>query len=370
MQNAMSWIAFIMLFFVGARLAVSAFNYFSRPHLRPLSRPLSARVSVLIPARNEERRIGTLLDDLFDMEDDLHEIVVYDDQSSDATARIVSCLSTRHRKLRLLRGGALPPGWLGKNHACYRLARQAQGDILLFLDADVRLRNRAVIRAAAHMRDTQTTLLSLFPRQSTPTMGSEISVPLMDWILLSLLPLAAVRRSPRASLSAANGQFMAFDAKRYHEMEPHSLFRASAVEDMAIVRAWKRKGWHAATLLGRSDVECRMYETLQEAIAGFSKNIFQFFGGSEVLCYAYAFLTTAAPVAAFFLGRPLVGVFCVVMGLLIRIFVCLACGRSVLRGLVCIVPQQIVMWLILFSASKCRRQRTLLWKGRDIYRSV
>lgn len=360
------WILFA---FALARLLVSLVNRVGKPYL-PLGRTRSvsrSEVSVLIPARNEERNIACLLEDLAAAGEDIREILVYDDRSTDATADEVRRAALENRKVRLLPGGELPAGWLGKNHACYRLAHQAAGRYLLFLDADVRIRGQAIERALRYVQRTGVDLLSVFPHQLMPAPGTRLAVPLMNWILLSLLPLAAVSRSPRAELSAANGQFLLFDAALYRALQPHRKIRAAAVEDMAIARDYKKGGHRVAVLLGRCDIECTMYRNLHEAVEGFAKNFFSFFGGSELLCYLFVVATTAAPALVFCFLGVVPGLSYLAVIVLIRVLVSSASRQPVVSNILLMVPQQAVLWRIVVTASVRKRRRELLWKGRNIY---
>lgn len=368
-MTALAWMLFA---FAVVRLAVSFVNRAGRNRL-PRSRTryvAQPEVSVLIPARNEERRIGLLLEDLAGERAGIREILVYDDRSTDATADVVRRCALADSRVRLIAGGELPAGWQGKNRACCELARHAGGSCLLFLDADVRIRGQAVVRALRYLRRTQTDLLSVFPRQLMPDRGVRLTVPLMNWILLSLLPLAAVRRAPQAALSAANGQFMLFDAAAYRALQPHRAVRGEAVEDIAIARLYKRCGRRVAVLLGRCDIECRMYEGLSDAVDGFARNVFSFFGGSELLGWLFVAATTAAPLIVFAVLGPWAGIGYLAAVMLIRVFVSTASSQSAAMNLLLLIPQQLVLWRIVFTASIRKRRRRLLWKGRNIYGGI
>lgn len=360
------WILFA---FGLARLVVAFVNwaakpYWSRSRTRYVGQP---EVSVLIPARNEEHNIGRLLGDLTADGTGICEILVYDDRSTDATAAVVQGFARQNSRVRLLSGGELPPGWLGKNHACCRLANEAAGRYLLFLDADVRIREQAVVRAMRYVQHTGVQLLSVFPRQLMPDPATRLAVPLMNWILLSMLPLTAVRRAPQTALCAANGQFLFFEASAYRAMQPHRKFRTAPVEDMAIAREYKRTGHPIAVLLGRYDIECTMYTALSDAVEGFAKNFFSFFGGSEWLCYLFVIATTAAPVVVFSFLGPLSGVIYLTVIALIRVLVSATSRQPVGRNILLMIPQQAVLWRIVVTASVRKRQKRLLWKGRNIY---
>lgn len=363
-----------MLFAFGAvRLAVSAANKFSRPYME--TPPASADgndysdngLSILVPARNEERNIGLLLKDLLDSESRFREVIVYDDRSEDATAQVVESFAAIDPRIKLLRGGELPAGWLGKNHACFMLAGEASGSEFLFLDADVRLELDAIGKAVYTMHSQRVSLLSVFPHQYMPTVGTRLAVPLMNWILLSLLPLVAVRKMPQPSLAAANGQFLLFEAGIYRELQPHRQFRSSAVEDMSIVDDYKKRGLAVSTMLGNRDVKCRMYASFDEAVNGFAKNVFRFFGGHAWVAFGFAAVTTLAPVWIFLFNGWIAGTAYIAMIVALRIFVSSASRQSIAWNLLLLVPQQVVFWIILFKAYRTRKNRELKWKGRNIY---
>ncbi|MCC8019964.1 MAG: glycosyltransferase family 2 protein [Rikenellaceae bacterium] len=357
----------IMFAFAVVRLGVAFFNMVSRPYLPwwEGGRPLS-KVSVLIPARNEEENIGILLGGFARWRDEVHQLIVYDDSSSDRTYEVSCGYASNDSKIRVLRGCELPSGWLGKNHACDRLSAAASGDILLFVDADVRLEKGAVSRAVSYMENHSLELLSVFPRQILDNTGSRLCVPLMNWILLSLLPLLAVRLSPRPSLAAANGQFMMFQRERYNRLRPHSRFRGSAVEDIAIIKYYKKQRLPVAVLLGRDDIACRMYSGIRDAVEGFSKNVFDFFGGSPAVSTTFAAVTTAAPVWIFVFNGITAGSIYIVVIISIRIFVSVASKQNALWNIVLALPQQLVLLWINLIALVNKKKKRLIWKGRNI----
>lgn len=363
----METVGWILLAFAAVRLAVSTVNLVSRPYPGRNGR-LKAypSVSILIPARNEEHNIGNLLGDLRKEPYPKLEILVYDDASSDGTARTVETAASEDTRIHLIRGSGPPQGWLGKNHACHRLAEKASGEMFLFLDADVRLRPGFMEKTLASAESHGSRLLSVFPRQIMPGIGTRTVVPLMNRILLSLLPLIAVRLSPLPSLAAANGQFMLFDSAAYRATRPHEKFRNSPVEDMAIVKEYKRSGFPVTVLLGDADISCRMYGSAKEAVGGFSKNVFEFFGGSAVLAFAYASATALAPAYAFIWPGPAGGLACCIMAVSTNILVSVASRQSVAWNLLLAVPQQATLLIIVCTALLRRHKKRLMWKGRNV----
>lgn len=361
------YIVLPIVVFAFVRFLVALFNYLTQPYLSkyPLKSPDS--VSVLIPARNEEANIRNLLTDLQSQTYGSIEVIVYNDSSTDATGPIVEEFVKADGRFRLINGNGLPDGWLGKNNACHQLALQAKGDYLLFLDADVRVQKDFVEQTLAYMQHKKLHLLSFFPYQVLGSFGEAITVPVMQWILLSLLPLKLVMWSRRSSLSAANGQMMMFRAETYRNHRFHEMFRNNPVEDILIARTIKRLGYRMATLLGLpGDIRCRMYVSGNDAIEGFSKNVCEFFGGNRNVMFAFAAITTLGPFAVlFFMPFPLIFIYFFSV-LMARIMIADLSKQNVFKTVILFPLQQLSFMQMVIRWEKNRRNGTLTWKGRKI----
>ena len=235
-------------------------------------------VTVCIPARNEERNIGTLLTKLRAQTLAPRSILVLDDQSQDATARIVSEHGREDARIRLLSGTAPPDGWTGKNWACHQLSEAAEGDVLLFVDADVRPSAQAVEHSVATLLSYRADAVSAFPRQQLSGVTATMIIPVMDVLLYGFLPLPLVFRTRAVSLAAANGQWFAFTREMYRHVGGHAAVRGHIVEDVELARAVKRAGGRLLLASGNGSVDCLMYESAAEIREGFSKNFFAAFG--------------------------------------------------------------------------------------------
>lgn len=363
----MIFLSYFLLGFLGLRLCVALINVLSFPYL-PISVSLKQKpkVSILIPARNEEQNLGNLLSDLSKIEYPQLEILVYNDHSEDTTESVIAQWSQRNAKIRKIESKSLPHGWLGKNFACHQLAQAATGEVLLFLDADVRIEQGAIERAVYHMRNEKVQLLSVFPYQKMESVGEKMTVPLMNWILLSLLPLLLIKKSKHPAFAAANGQFMLFEGEDYRINWPHQKFKNHRVEDIAIMQAYKRKGLKCVTCLGDTDINCRMYDGLESAINGFTKNIFQFFGNSRLLTVSFGFLLTLAP---FIIGPSLGWVWGIayVIGIYsVRFFVSLASQQSIGSNMLWALPQHFVFLFIVINGLITGKRKVLVWKDRNI----
>jgi glycosyltransferase involved in cell wall biosynthesis len=409
-------ILYILISFATLRFLVVLVNLCTRQWLRSSDVSGNPTVSVLIPARNEEENIGVLLGDLVETDHDLSlpnvnlsppnvnfslhigspkikEIIVYDDQSTDDTVRIVEGFEG---VVRLISGGELPVGWLGKNYACHKLAAAATGDWLLFLDADVKVSPDLIRDAVGYAQRKNLRLLSLFPEQQMETPGEWLVVPLMNWILVSLLPLILIRTCRWTSFAAANGQFMLFDSIIYKRFQWHEQVKSEPVEDIKISRLLKKRKFRTATLLSTGQIRCRMYSSYGQAINGFSKNIGQFFSNNLPWMLLFLTLTTILPfILALYLILtphftllpsafcpsfcplpsafcpsfcPLPSAFCLYILLIsgIRIGSSILSRQNIFKNLLYWLPQQVVLVLLVWKSVRYRLGRKIDWKGRQV----
>ncbi len=261
--------------FLAMVLVVTLYNAMTAPLIKhgPLPKKL-VKVSILVPARNEEKNIGTCLSALCAQDYPDFEIIVLDDHSTDQTVQIVEQYIADDGRIRLLRGQKLPKGWTGKNWACHQLSEVAGGDILLFTDADNFYSQDAVRRTVGYMEKYNLQLLSAFPQQITKTWGEKMVVPIFDLFVYSFLPLWFTYYSRYPSLAAANGQWIAFTRAGYQQLGGHAAVKNQIVEDVAMSRKAKSLGLKILTTSGRDAVFGRMYHNFREVWYGFSKNAF------------------------------------------------------------------------------------------------
>jgi len=254
---------------------VALFNALTAPMVKNGPSPVRfPKVSVLVPARNEERTIPTCLAALCSQDYPDLEIIVLDDHSQDKTAQLVVGYAEIDKRIRLIQGKSLPKAWTGKNWACHQLSHEAQGAILIFTDADNFYAPYAVSRTVGWMQKLDLDLFSAFPQQITQTWAEKLIVPVFDLFVYSLLPLWLTYHSRFASLSAANGQWIAFTQRGYDRMGGHASVRGHIVEDTALSRRAKQLGLRTLTASGRDAVFGRMYTGAKEVWFGFAKNAF------------------------------------------------------------------------------------------------
>lgn len=271
----MLWLYWIILIILIILTTTLLFNSLFGPFLkRPHELKFHPRVSVLIPARNEEKNIATCLDHLLAQDYDSFEIIVLDDQSDDRTAAIVSGYARDHAHVILINGQTLPAGWTGKNWACQQLAQVAGGDIIIFTDADTEHGPAAIRNSLGWMQKYQVDMLSAFPQQITKTFSEKLIVPVIDFFVYGLLPLWTTYFIKSAAFAAANGQWIVFKKTVYEQIGGHQSVKNEIVEDVELNRLAKRQGFKTMTLAGTKAVFCRMYHSAAEVWHGFSKNFY------------------------------------------------------------------------------------------------
>ncbi len=300
-----------ILGFVGAQALIAVSNALLLRRLGafpPAAR--RPRVSVLVPARDEEESVGACVRSLLAQDYGDFEVVVLDDGSQDRTSAVLAELDTD--RMRVLEGRPLPDGWNGKAWACQQLAAVAQGDLLLFTDADTVFQPETVRLAVNATEALRADLLTAVTANRVPSLGEQLTVPFVPWSMLSLLPLVVTRVLPRSvAFTAANGKFLLFRREVYAAVGGHGAVKDHATEDIAIAKAVRRLGYRWCLLDGTRFVSARMYRGLREAVNGFSKNLFALFNYRVLVAlFVWVWLLTIAwhPVisaaSAIAAGRP------------------------------------------------------------------
>lgn len=246
--------------------------FFYRPLRRADSAAQVLPVSVLIPARNEERNIRAALDSVLASRDCDFEVVVLDDNSTDRTAQIVLEFAARDPRVRLETAPPLPSGWCGKQHACYILSQLAKHDLLVFMDADVKLAADALVRMARFMTERKPALASGVPRQQLGTLSEKLLIPQIHFILLGFLPMPVMRWSRMTGFSAGCGQLFIARRDAYRQCGGHAMLRDSLHDGVKLPRAFRRAGF-STDLFDATDIAtCRMYQTDADTWRGLGKN--------------------------------------------------------------------------------------------------
>lgn len=249
--------------------------------------PAAARrpspVSILLPVRNEADGIEAAVRAAC-AQTAPGEVVVLDDESTDATPAILARLERELPRLRVVRGRPLPSGWAGKAWACWQLASEhARHGWLMFVDCDVRLAPDAAARALAVARAQDAAFVSAFPRQLTLTMGETLVVPLIYLVLLAWLPLWLVRRVALPSFVAGCGQLMLVARGAYLAADGHRAIRATRHDGLILARRMKAVGAAVGVFDGSDIATCRMYAGFTATWQGFARNAYEALGSPAAL---------------------------------------------------------------------------------------
>lgn len=235
------------------------------------------RLSVLIPARNEEDNLKRLLPSLAAQDYPDLEVIVYDDASEDRTWEVIQHYGDG--RVRGVRGTGPPEGWMGKPHALYQATRQATGERYLFLDADAELLQTDALRRlmALHEGMPQPGVMTGLPRLKG---SGKLLVSLVPNAILVGLPWPLVRYIPLPALGAVNGQCWMLAAEPYHRLEPHREAKGEILEDVMIGRYLKRNGVVPYLRDVQSELAVYMYRSFGDAWRGFRKNAYLILGGA------------------------------------------------------------------------------------------
>lgn len=265
---ALPWLGVLLFLVVRVRLPREV-------PTRPPSR--TPFVSVVIPARNEAVNIGRVLASVVTSRYPDFEVVVVDDRSDDGTGDLARAVGQGNaRRVVVVDGAELPGGWLGKPWACAQGAREARGELFLFTDADTVHAPDLLGRAVAAMEDDDADLLTLAGRQLMESFWERLVQPQIFFtMVLRFFDLERSMRKRRWRECIANGQFMLFRREAYEALGGHAAVKDEVVEDLVMAQVVVRAGRRLSVRMAETAFATRMYRSLPDLVAGWSKNIVQ-----------------------------------------------------------------------------------------------
>lgn len=257
------------------------------------------KVSVVIAARDEEADIGLCLHSLLAQED-VGEIIVVDDQSADRTAEIVQAITARHESVHLITAPDLPPCWTGKTHALHLGAAIAQGEYLLFTDADVIFSGTIISETVRRMDNEHLDFVGGLFGIRCKSLGEKICAP----VLAAMGRLAMCMTAPR--LGAGTGAFNMVRRSVYVAAGSHATIRSEIVDDVALARLMKSRGAASAFVPNTCrNVQVRLFKGVAGYWRAICRSALPFLGnrrglviGMALVCLCLAASTMAFPLLA------------------------------------------------------------------------
>ena len=345
-------------------LATTILNLILERPLRPSDRTSGPFVSVVIPARNEERSIGaTVAAMLAQTYRDL-EVIVIDDQSTDGTPAILAALDDP--RLTILHGEEAPSGWLGKPWALEQGSRHARGELLLFVDADIHYEPKALASMVDRFEASGAAMLAVLPHIEMHTFGEQVAMMMFPFFAWAGIPLWLGNRWNAVSLGLGGGVGNLVRRAGYDAIGGHASVHNAVIDDIGLARQIRAHGLRTTHVITDDLISVRMYHGLREVIFGFEKNLFAILGSTSsalAMAVAMAWLHLL-PFALAFAGRP-VSLAIVAVCTLVRLMIAIRGRYSLLNALFLHVPMVLVwLYILVQSTWMTVRRREIHWRGR------
>ena len=227
-------------------------------------------VSIILPARNEEKFIGKCLDSFVQQDYNNYEIVVVDDSSNDATWEIIEKYAKNSEKIIPVKAEPKPDGWMGKNWACMEGFKHANGDLLLFTDADTRYSEKVISFAVAHLLSEKLDVLTVIPRLLCLDNITKITLPMLSTFLHSRYSALNVN-NPKKGIGYFFGSFFIIKKETYENIGTHEKVKHEIIEDGALGKITKESGFHLKMVRGEHLLDAVYSRSPQEMWNGLER---------------------------------------------------------------------------------------------------
>jgi len=226
------------------------------------------KVSIILPARNEEKFISKCLDSLIDQDYKNYEVIAINDSSDDSTGEIISRYARKYSKIISVSARAKPDGWMGKNWACMEGYRKASGKLLLFTDADTKHSNKVISLTVAHLISFNLDALSAIPKMITLDFWTNITLPMISTFLHTRFSALNVN-NPSKKTGYFFGSFFIMKKETYEKVGMHEGVKHEIIEDGALCKKVKESGFKIRMVKGDHLIDAiwaRDKETLWNAL--------------------------------------------------------------------------------------------------------
>jgi len=324
---------------------------------------LAETVAVIVPMRNEAENVEGLVATLAAQEGSFH-FYLLDDNSEDQTFELLQKFTNTDSRFTVIKGAVLKDKWIGKTWALQQLFEASKEEVLVSIDADVRLGNDAINKAVTAMNDARLDFVSPYPRQIAQSFAERLIQPLLQWSWLTTVPLRYAERSEQKSMAVANGQFFVVRRSALSSIGGYQSVKHAVIDDVFLARELVKNGSSGTVINGSEIAQTRMYASWSEIKVGYGKSLNQAFGSIVGAVFAVAFLiaTSIAPLLIGLLGNPYgwLGFAAIVST---RVLSAIKSRGSVLDSV--LHPISVVALIYLIAYSYLRRGR-IQWKGRTV----
>ena len=324
---------------------------------------LADTVGVVVPMRNEAENIEGIVSTLAAQEGEFH-FYLLDDNSEDLTFDLLQRFTVGDSRFTVIKGEALPDGWIGKTWALQQLFEASDEEILVSIDADVRLTNDAINKAVTLLQSARLDFISPYPRQIAHTFTERLIQPLLQWSWLTTVPLRYAEGSDSASMAVANGQFFVVRRSALDSIKGYESVKHAVIDDVFLARELIKSGSHGTAVNGSDIAQTRMYASWKEIKAGYGKSLNKAFGSLFGAIFVMLFLiaTSIAPLIVGLMGNPygLLG-FVAIVGT--RVLSAIKSRGSVLDSVLHPISIAALIYLIVYSYLV---RKTVMWKGRTV----
>ena len=322
-------------------------------------------ISVVVPLRNEASNVAELIDSLRAQKNLVHvEYLLLDDNSEDQTLALLRQHTSGLSNFHILTGSTLPQGWIGKTWALQQLFERASGEIIISVDADVRLVPDAINRAVTLLKNSQLDFLSPYPKQLSFSWSEKLIQPLLQWSWMSTVILRIAEKCSISSMVVANGQFFVVRRAALAQVSGYKSVSDKVLDDVELARALVKQGSHGCVANGAEIASTRMYSSWKQIQAGYGKSLHAAFGSvfGSALAITFLFLTGIAPLIAGITGSA-IGWYAYAAVTLTRVMSSIKTGKNPLAALLHPISSALLIYLIIYS---WLMRGQVQWKGRTL----
>jgi glycosyltransferase involved in cell wall biosynthesis len=345
-------------------LLISLINFFTIRNPKKTAQ-INESISVVVPLRNEATNVAELIDSLRAQTNLAQvEFLLLDDNSEDETLALLHQHTSALPNFHILNGSTLPQGWIGKTWALQQLFERASGQIIVSVDADVRLVPDAINRAVTLLKNTQLDFLSPYPKQLAHSWSERLIQPLLQWSWMSTVILRVAEKSSISSMVVANGQFFVVRRAALVQVSGYESVRNKVLDDVELARALVKQGSLGCVANGAEIASTRMYSSWGEIQAGYGKSLHAAFGSvfGSALAITFLFLTGIAPIIAGITGSS-IGWYAYAAVTLTRVMSSIKTGKNPLDALLHPISSALLIYLIIYS---WLMRGQVQWKGRTL----